>query len=52
MGTQVYALLGALFDAETAFDAGDFAGFYDPLAVGVAVGAEDKRAFLILGYAF
>jgi len=37
----------AVFDALTAFYTGDFTGFNNSLPVGIAVGAEDYRAFLI-----
>jgi hypothetical protein len=38
MSDEFDALLRAIFDALAAFDAGDFAGFDNPLPVGVAVG--------------
>jgi hypothetical protein len=52
MGAEIDALLWALFDAQAAFYAGNFAGFDNTLPAGVAVGAQDYRPFLIFGYAF
>ena len=43
MGFKTDALLGAVLDAEAAFDAGDLAGFNHHLFNGVFVGTQGKR---------
>jgi hypothetical protein len=38
MGTEIDALLWAIFHTQAAFDAGNLAGFNNPLLDGIAVG--------------
>jgi hypothetical protein len=51
MGTEIDALLRAIFYTQTAFDTGDLAGFNNSLLDWVTVGAQNYRPFLIFGYA-